>query len=292
MRKTNLLLTSLSALAASTLFSPSTAQATEGDYQCSTGYRIALPAPDKNGVIQTFAMFDRMIFEGDGLWLHDDTNIAFRLNGEVAVLDVDGREIACKKVAQAFVTTTVEPASARAALLDADKAQAAVVAPQAGSSKSSRVTPSTNVTEQADVDSTEPLVPTIETVPAQTEVSDAASESVTVVDEQVAALPTDVDAETTGSVEAAPDAGDPAVGATLTGQSRGGRLRAGPGTDFAIAGAIEAGTPVTIVENVGNEFRGFDWFEIEYGDSQRAFTWGGILCSDGEKADGVFEVCG
>ncbi len=292
MRKTNLLLTSVSALAASALFSPSSAQATEGDYQCSTGYRIALPAPDKNGVIQTFAIFDRMIFEGDGLWLHDDTNIAFRLDGEVAVLDVDGREIACEKVAQAVVTTTVEPASARATPLDADKAQVTAAAPQTGSTKSSRVVQSAEATAQAGVNSIEPLVPSIETVPAETAVSDVASESVTVVDEQVAALPADVDAETTGSVELAPDTSQTAASTTLTGQSRGGRLRAGPGTDFAIAGALEAGTPVTIVENVGNEFRGFDWFEIEYGDSQRAFTWGGILCSDGEKADGVFEICG
>ncbi|MEM1377529.1 MAG: SH3 domain-containing protein, partial [Pseudomonadota bacterium] len=78
----------------------------------------------------------------------------------------------------------------------------------------------------------------------------------------------------------------------LTGKSRGGRLRQGPGTGFDVAGTIREGTPVTILENAGNTLNGFDWFEIEYGDGQRAYTWGGILCTDGEKADGVFEVCG
>ena len=293
MRKTKLLLTSMSALAATVTILSVPAHAEEREFQCSSGYRIALPAPEKNGVIQTSDMFDRMIFQADGLWLHDDTNISFQYDNQTAMLDVDGREIACEQVAQAFVTTVVEPASTRAAPLDADKAQVAAVMPQTNSAKSGRVSVSSDETAQADVNSSAPIVPPVDVTPAQSPTADTASDSITIVgQEQVATLPADVDAETTGSVALAPETPAQAVGAVLTGQSRGGRLRAGPGTDFAIAGALEAGTPVTIVENVGNEFRGFDWFEIEYGDGQRAFTWGGILCSDGEKADGVFEVCG
>ncbi|MEO0544583.1 MAG: SH3 domain-containing protein [Pseudomonadota bacterium] len=263
---------SVLALAAAVSFSPS-AHAREGEFQCSSSYRIALPAPQANGVIQTSAIFDRMIFEGDGLWLHDDTNISFRLDGDAATLEVDGREIGCEKVAQAYVTTIAEPASARAAPLAADKAQVAAATPQGGAPKNARISKAaTPLLDTAVADPNKPTVPPVE--------------------EQQASLPADVDAETTGSVELAPETSAQAAGAVLTGQSRGGRLRAGPGTDFAIAGALEAGTPITIIENVGNEFRGFDWFEIEYGDGQRAFTWGGILCSDGEKAIGVFEVCG
>ncbi|MEO1702399.1 MAG: SH3 domain-containing protein [Pseudomonadota bacterium] len=296
MRKTKLLFASVSALAASAFVFSASAQAAEEEFQCSSGYRIALPALDSNGVIQTSNMFDRMIFEAEGLWFHDDTNIAFRLSGEAAILDVDGSEIACQKVAQAFVTTTVEPASARALPLEADKAQVAAVVPQGGTPKSGRVSAVGQETEQAGLNSSAPLVPAVGETPTPAVPTGAASQSVTIVAEgQVASLPTGVDTETTGSLELAPETPSDAVEEVetiLTGQSRGGRLRAGPGTDFAIAGAIETGTPVKILENVGNTFRGFDWFEIEYGDGQRAFTWGGILCSDGEKTDGIFEVCG
>ncbi|WP_196257806.1 DUF4189 domain-containing protein [Pelagibacterium limicola] len=76
------------------------------------------------------------------------------------------------------------------------------------------------------------------------------------------------------------------------GQSLGGRLRAGPGTDYAPAGSLAEGSPITLISNTGVSFNGYDWFEVRTPEGSRAYQWGGILCSEGQLVPGVFEVCG
>lgn len=46
-------------------------------------------------------------------------------------------------------------------------------------------------------------------------------------------------------------------------------LRSGPGTQFEMLGTLTGGTPVTVVD--ANE--GFDWFEIEYAESETGTAW-------------------
>ncbi|MEN0000033.1 MAG: SH3 domain-containing protein [Pseudomonadota bacterium] len=278
MRKQQLLGTAAWAAALFVMQPAMPAFAEDQEFQCSTGYRIFLPDPGPNGVIQTSSMFDRMIFERDGLWLHDDTDIQFELIGENPLLVVNGQEITCQQVPQAIVTTVVEPATSRAAPLQSDLARVAPEQPP--TDKADRVAPQTVQSVEA---------------PAETQAAEPPTVTASLeVQETPAPAPIVDDATTTGSLVIVPDENNATAAEeppALTGQSRGGRLRSGPGTDFAIAGALDEGAPVTILENVGNTYRGYDWFEIEYGDGQKAFTWGGILCSDGQQADGLFEMC-
>lgn len=76
-----------------------------------------------------------------------------------------------------------------------------------------------------------------------------------------------------------------------TGQSLGGHLRAGPGTEFASVDVLPEGAPVGIVGNAGVRFNGYDWFEIVIGDSV-GYQWGGILCSENQHVAGLYHQCG
>ncbi len=78
----------------------------------------------------------------------------------------------------------------------------------------------------------------------------------------------------------------------LQGQSRGGKLRAGPGTNFAQVGSLSEGTWVTILKNSGVRMDGYDWFEVVADSGLRGFQWGGIMCSNGSKIAGVYQACG
>jgi hypothetical protein len=75
------------------------------------------------------------------------------------------------------------------------------------------------------------------------------------------------------------------------GRSLGGKVRSGPGTNFAAVGSLAEGASLTILSNAGVQFNGFDWFEISAGDL-RGFHWGGIMCSDGVGIAGVYQQCG
>lgn len=77
----------------------------------------------------------------------------------------------------------------------------------------------------------------------------------------------------------------------MAGRSLGGRLRNGPGTNFSPAGSLAEGDPVTIVANTGVRFDGYDWFEVQVRGGGTAYQWGGIMCSEGQMIEGIFEQC-
>ncbi|WP_420408809.1 DUF4189 domain-containing protein [Hoeflea sp.] len=77
----------------------------------------------------------------------------------------------------------------------------------------------------------------------------------------------------------------------MAGRSLGGRLRNGPGTNFSPAGSLAEGDPVTIVTNTGVRFDGYDWFEVRTPGGGSAYQWGGIMCSEGQMIEGIFEQC-
>lgn len=76
------------------------------------------------------------------------------------------------------------------------------------------------------------------------------------------------------------------------GQSLGGNLRDGPGTNFSKVGAIAEGTWITIITNTGIRFDGYDWFEVALDNGRRGYHWGGIMCSNGAPLAGTYSVCG
>lgn len=75
------------------------------------------------------------------------------------------------------------------------------------------------------------------------------------------------------------------------GQSLGGKLRVGPGTQYARAGSLAEGTRITILRNTGVRIDGYDWFEIATRNGTRGYQWGGIMCSNGNQIDGIYSVC-
>lgn len=77
----------------------------------------------------------------------------------------------------------------------------------------------------------------------------------------------------------------------MAGRSLGGRLRNGPGTNFSPAGSLAEGDRVTIVANTGVRFDGYDWFEVKVPGGGTAYQWGGIMCSEGQMIEGIFEQC-
>lgn len=74
------------------------------------------------------------------------------------------------------------------------------------------------------------------------------------------------------------------------GQSLGGNLRAGPGTEYDRLEGLTEGTPLTIEAFAGVLFDGYEWFEVTVGD-RRGYKWGGILCSEGNQLPGIFAEC-
>jgi len=77
----------------------------------------------------------------------------------------------------------------------------------------------------------------------------------------------------------------------VLGQSLGGKLRAGPGTNHAQVGSLMEGAFITIVTRADVHFNGYDWFQVDAGNGQRGYQWGGIICSKGQQVDGVFQQC-
>lgn len=75
-----------------------------------------------------------------------------------------------------------------------------------------------------------------------------------------------------------------------SGMSLGGSLRDGPGTEFPKIGSLAEGSPVNINANTGVNFNGYDWFKISNGTSI-SYQWGGIMCSNLVKLEGIYEQC-
>ena len=78
----------------------------------------------------------------------------------------------------------------------------------------------------------------------------------------------------------------------IQGQSLGGRLRDGPGTNFGAIGSLDEGTWLTIVRNTGVQFNGYDWFEVRLDSGVTAYHWGGIMCANGAPVPGIYATCG
>ncbi|MGY6707460.1 MAG: DUF4189 domain-containing protein [Rhizobiaceae bacterium] len=76
----------------------------------------------------------------------------------------------------------------------------------------------------------------------------------------------------------------------IHGQSLGGNLRAGPGTQYERLDSLAEETLLMIDGNAGVAFDGYDWFEVSYG-GRRGYKWGGILCSEGEHVNGLYSQC-
>jgi hypothetical protein len=76
------------------------------------------------------------------------------------------------------------------------------------------------------------------------------------------------------------------------GYSLGGKLRGGPGTNFSQTGSLAEGTGITILTNTGVRFDGYDWFEVVTDRGTRGYHWGGIMCSNGARLDGIYTDCG
>lgn len=99
-----------------------------------------------------------------------------------------------------------------------------------------------------------------------------------------------------GQAQAAPMTSPGAVngGGNLpgnVGRSLGGKLRAGPGTRYQQTGSLREGDWLTIIRNTGVRFDGYDWFEVALDNGQRGFQWGGIMCANGARFDGIFASC-
>ena len=75
------------------------------------------------------------------------------------------------------------------------------------------------------------------------------------------------------------------------GQSLGGKLRNGPGTNFSDVGSLSEGTWFTIVRSTGVQMDGYDWFEVALDSGERAYQWGGIMCSNGQQIAGIYAMC-
>ena len=53
---------------------------------------------------------------------------------------------------------------------------------------------------------------------------------------------------------------------------------------------------IYIVENMGNNYQGFDWFKVEYnrgrnGFVSEAYAWGGTICAAGGPIPGIMQQC-
>jgi len=57
-----------------------------------------------------------------------------------------------------------------------------------------------------------------------------------------------------------------------------------------VAGLVD-GTRLTILSDAGLTMDGYHWFHVAWRTGS-GYEWGGILCSDDTKLNGIFSVCG
>ena len=74
------------------------------------------------------------------------------------------------------------------------------------------------------------------------------------------------------------------------GESLGGKVRDGPGTNFRKIGSLREGARISILSSTGVRFDGYDWFHIRYG-KKSGYQWGGIMCAYSKMVKGVFTIC-
>ena len=68
----------------------------------------------------------------------------------------------------------------------------------------------------------------------------------------------------------------------------GGNVRSGPGIQNEKIDSLAYGEPIAIVSRTDVQFEDYEWFEIEYGEGQVGFMWGGIMCSNALHVIGLY----
>lgn len=76
----------------------------------------------------------------------------------------------------------------------------------------------------------------------------------------------------------------------IMGQSLGGHWRDSASADGTLMGTLPPGRPVPIISKSDETYRGYHWFGIEIG-RVTGYQWGGILCSNDRKIDGLANQC-
>lgn len=73
--------------------------------------------------------------------------------------------------------------------------------------------------------------------------------------------------------------------------SWGGKVRAGPGMEYAHVTSLKEGDSVDLIGLTDVEMNGYPWFHIQYRGGSEGYKWGGILCAKDIWVEGLFERC-
>ncbi len=76
----------------------------------------------------------------------------------------------------------------------------------------------------------------------------------------------------------------------MDGQSFGGNVRSGPGTNFPRTDELSEGDHVVIIRDTGVGMNGYNWFEIGYANGKSGYQWGKLLCSR-NLYGGIYQQC-
>ncbi len=92
--------------------------------------------------------------------------------------------------------------------------------------------------------------------------------------------------------DAGPGAGqEPAATFPIEARSWGGKVRSGPGPNFAQVGSLQEREPITLLEQSDAPlFQNFPWFKIRF-HGRVGYQWGGIICGTDAPIPGAFETC-
>lgn len=74
------------------------------------------------------------------------------------------------------------------------------------------------------------------------------------------------------------------------GLSYGGKVRSGPGMNYAQTGSLRQNDDLTILGRTGVLMNGYEWFSVRLTNGNTGFQWGGIMCSQHDLY-GVLDKC-
>ena len=91
------------------------------------------------------------------------------------------------------------------------------------------------------------------------------------------------------------DAGPGGPGAVaafpIRARSWGGKVRSGPGADFAAIASLREREPITLLaQSDAPLFQNFPWFKIRF-HGRTGYQWGGIICGIDAPIPGAFQTC-